>query len=122
MQHYPVTLDSAARQFPGTNFTSTDSKLTDSFLDNRFGGMLWASNPAVLNGITDLLRGTPSVNAVNSSGSNAGGWFESPYQRLPNKYKYIERYYAGYLMGELNVWQNVSVVGGVRWEEVLVIL
>ncbi|HTY00897.1 MAG TPA: TonB-dependent receptor [Bacteroidota bacterium] len=118
MQHYPVRLDSAKGEFPGTNFTSNDSKLTDSFLDNRFGSVLWASDPSILNGITTLLSNTPSINAVNSSGSNAGGWFESPYQYLPNQYKYVERYYAGYAMGEFNALQNVSVVGGVRWEEV----
>ena len=118
MQHYPVSLDSAAGYFPGTNFTSSDSKLVDPFLDNRFGSVLWASNPGILNGITNLLQNEPSINAVNSTGTNAGGWFDGPYQRLPNKYKYIEKYYAGYLMTELNFGQDVLVVGGVRWEEV----
>ena len=117
-QRYGVVLDSAANLFPGTNFTSSDAKLFDPFLDNRFGSILWLSDPAVLNGITDLLASTPSISAVNSSGTNAGGWFDSPYQRLPNNFKYIEKYYAGYLMSELNFAQQVKVVGGIRWEEV----
>ncbi len=117
-QRYGLVLDSSANLFPGTNFTSTDSKLFDPFLDNRFGSVLWISDPGVLNGVTDLLANTPSINAVNSSGSNAGGWFDSPYQRLPNNYKYIEKYYAGYIMTELNFFQDLMVVGGVRWEQV----
>jgi len=118
MQRYSLTLDSAAGYFPGTNFLSTDSKLIDPFLSNRFGGILWASDPSVLNGIVDLLRSEPSISAINSTGTNAGGWFDGPYQRMPNKYKYIERFYAGYLMSTLKVGEDLSVVGGVRWEEV----
>ncbi|MBK7257746.1 MAG: hypothetical protein IPI01_08085 [Ignavibacteriae bacterium] len=45
IQQYNLRLDSAASAFPGTNFTSGDMKLTDPFLDNTFGGMLWASDP-----------------------------------------------------------------------------
>lgn len=116
-QTYHFALDSAAGYFPGTNFTTTDPKILDPFLSNSFGGMLWACNPGVLSGVTDLLRTTPGINAVNSSGSNAGGWFDGPYQRLPNKYKYIERFYSAYLMANMNVGEEVSVVGGVRWEE-----
>jgi TonB-dependent receptor len=117
-QRYSLAYDSVAATFAGTNFTSSDSKLYDPFLDNRFGSVLWMSNPGVLNGIADLLENTPSISAVNSSGTNAGGWFDSPYQRLPNQYRYLEKYYAGYLMSELNFGQQVRIVGGVRWEEV----
>ncbi len=117
-QRYGLVLDSAAGRFPGTNFTSGDASLLDPFLDNRFGGVLWASDPGILNGIVDVLRGDPSLSAINSTGTNAGGWFDGPYQRLPNKYKYIEKYYAGFLMSTLNFGEDLSVVGGVRWEEV----
>ena len=103
VQNYSLVLDSAAGLFPGTNFASTDTKLFEPFLDDRFGGILWVSDPSMLNGIVDLLRSEPSINAINSTGTNAGGWFDGPYQRMPNKYKYVERYYAGYLMTELNV-------------------
>ncbi len=120
LQHYPwfVVDNQTGANFTGEDFTSTDSKLTSSFLNNGFGSVLWASDPTNLNGIVDLLRTDPSVSAINSTGTNAGGWFDSPYQRLPNQYKYIERYYAGYLMSELHFLENVMVVGGVRWEEV----
>lgn len=115
---YSLAFDSAAGYFPATNFTSTDSKLYSSFLDDRFGSILWASETNVLNGIVDFLANEPSINAINSSGTNAGGWTDGPYQRLANKYKYVEKYYAGYLMSEINLGPNVMVVGGVRWEEV----
>jgi TonB-dependent receptor len=117
-QQYGLFLDSAASAFPGTNFTSTDSKLYDPFLDNKFASMLWASDPSVLNGVVGLLESTPSINAVNASGSNAGGWFDGAYQRLPNQYQYFEKYRAAYLMSTLNVGEDLSIVGGVRWEQV----
>jgi len=116
-QNYPWTLDSAAGYFPGTNFTSTDGKLTDTFLNNSFGSMLWATDPTSLKGVAELLARTPAINAVNSSGSNAGGWFDGPYQRLPNKYQYIEKYFAAYIMSTLSIGEDISIVGGVRWEE-----
>ena len=120
LQQYPwFVLDPLGVNFTAENFTSTDSKLYDPFLGNSFGGMLWAADPTYLNGIVNILATDPSVSAVNSSGSNAGGWFDSPYQRMPNKYKYVERYYAGYLMSELRFWEELMVVGGVRWEQVL---
>jgi TonB-dependent receptor len=117
-QRYHLAYDSSAQEFPGTNFTSTDPKIFSSFLDNRFGSILWAGQPGLLNGMAYYLPTVASINAINSTGQNAGGWFDGPYQRLPNKYKYIEKYYAGYLMSELNFGENVMAVGGVRWEQV----
>lgn len=116
--NYNLVYDSSASYFPGTNFTTTDQSLLSSFLGNKFGQIYWATNPSVLNNVANLLMNTPSVSAIYSSGTNAGGWTDGPYQRLPNSYKYIEKYSAGYLMSELNFGQDVTVTGGVRWEEV----
>ena len=115
---YSLAFDSSAGYFPATNFTSTDSKLLNSFLDDRFGGVLWGTGTNILDGVVTFLQNTPSINAINSSGTNAGGWTDGPYQRLPNKYKYIEKYYAGYLMSEMKLGENLHVTGGIRWEEV----
>ncbi len=115
---FNLVYDSTSGYFPGTNFTSTDSKLFGSFLDDRFGGMLWVSDASTLNPIVDFLPQQESINAIHSSGTNAGGWFESPYQVLPNQFKYIEKYSAGYAMSELNFGEDLMVVGGVRWEQV----
>ncbi len=110
--------DSAAASFTAQNFTARDPNLIKNFLGDRFGGLLWANERDILRGITDFLAREPSINAVNSSSTNPGGWFDGPFQRLPNKYKYIEKYYASYLMAEVNVGQWLKVVGGARWEEV----
>ncbi len=117
-QRFNLKIDSVANEFAGTNFTSPDGTLTNTFLDNRFGNLLWAGQTGSLNDIVHYLPTDPSISAIHSSGNNSGGWFDSPYQRLPNSYKYIEKYYAGYAMTELNFLQDVMVVGGVRWEEV----
>lgn len=110
--------DSAAASFTAANFTARDPNLFRDFLGDRFGGLLWANERDILRGITDFLSREPSISAVNSSSTNPGGWFDGPFQRLPNKYRYFEKYYAGYLMTELNFGQTVKVVGGARWEEV----
>lgn len=114
---YSLPFDSSAGRFPGSDFTTPDQSLYNSFLGNQFGKMLWASGTSTLDGVVDLLQHTPSINAINSSGTNAGGWTDGPFQRLPNNYKYIEKYTAGYLMTEINFWHDVSVTGGVRWEQ-----
>ena len=116
---YPGLLKNpTGNSYTATNFTSPDPDLIKDFLSDRFGSLLWASREGVLNGIVDLLSHSPTINAIYSSGTNAGGWFDGPYQHLPNQYKYIEKYYAGYLMGEVDLGQMLRVVGGVRWEEV----
>ncbi|HEX7573908.1 MAG TPA: TonB-dependent receptor [Bacteroidota bacterium] len=117
-QRFNLRIDSTVNEFAGTSFTSPDGSLTNSFLDNRFGSLIWAGQTGVLNDIVHYLPTVPSISAINSTGTNPGGWFDSPYQRLPNSYKYIEKYFAGYAMAELDFLQNVMVVGGVRWEEV----
>jgi len=116
---YPwLVRNPAGTSYPASNFTSGDKSLTEEFLENRFGQIFWAGGRDVLGGIVDLISREPSINAVNSSGTNAGGWFDGPYQHLPNQYRYVENYYAGYLMAELNHGEMLKVVGGVRWEKV----
>ena len=110
--------DQGAASFTAQNFTAGDPNLIKDFLGDRFGGLLWANERDILNGITDFLQNEASINAVNSSSTNPGGWFDGAFQRLPNKYRYFEKYYAGYFMTELNFGQSLKVVGGVRWEEV----
>ena len=46
-----------------------------------------------------------------------GGWYNGMFQNLANSYKYIEDYYATYLMSEINI-RNFMVVGGARYENV----
>jgi TonB-dependent receptor len=112
LARFPVRLDSAKGQFSATNFSSADEDLLGTFLNNRFGSIFWVTDPGLLNSIADYIAGNPDF-----SGTNNGGWFNGAYQHLPNSYKYVERYYAAYLMTELNLSEDLKVAGGARFEE-----
>jgi TonB-dependent receptor len=114
LAHYSGLAISAGHLLDGSNFTSADSKLTSAFLSNQFGGMYWAADPGVLNQIVNYVRSNQAFYGLNQNG---GGWFDGPYQELPNNYKYVERYYAAYLMSELDLGTNLVVVGGARYEQ-----
>ncbi len=113
LAYYPNLKFASTGQLQASNFTSTDSKLLSSFLSNKFGGVYWAADPAILNWAINFISRNPSLQAYNS----VGGWFDGAYQNLPNTYKYIEKYYAGYLMSELDLGPDFMVVGGARYEE-----
>ncbi len=110
---YPNLRFGNTNQLVASNFTSGDSKLLESFLDNKFGAINWAADATILNGMVDYVNNNPALIATSS----VGGWFNGAYQNLPNDYKYIERYYATYLMSELNFGPEFKVVGGVRYEQ-----
>jgi TonB-dependent receptor len=116
--HFPVYFDSSAARFPAFNFTSTDEDLWGSFLDDRFGGILWITDPSMIDAMVSYTRSDPQFNAAEAGATNPGGWYDGAFQHLPNNYKFVERYYAGYAMSELAFGPDVSVVGGVRFEQV----
>jgi len=103
-------------RFPATNFTSNDRDLYSSFLNDRFGRIYWMVDPAIPVEMTHFIANTPEFTGVGG-GQNPGGWFHGPYQSLANDYKYSEKYYAGYLMSEIN-FLNFMIVGGARYEKV----
>ncbi len=111
---FGVALASNGR-YPASIFTSNDPDLTAAFLDDRFGQFYWAINPGLLVDMASYLKSNPMFSG-RATGTETGGWFDGPYQRLPNDYKYLENYYAGYLMSELN-FLDFMVVGGVRYEK-----
>jgi TonB-dependent receptor len=114
---YPwLSYDSAAAKFPTNNFTNTNSDINSSFLGNKFGSLLWATDPSLLINITNYIRSTPAFDANNATSINPGGWFDGYFQTLPNTYKYIERDYASYLMSQIN-FDNLMIVGGIRYEK-----
>jgi TonB-dependent receptor len=102
-----------SNRLPGNNFTNTNSDFNSAFLDNRFGQMFWVVDPALLDRITNYLSTNPSFAATTSN----GGWFNGIFQQLPNDYKYIEKYYAAYVMAELDLGPDWLIVGGVRYEQ-----
>ena len=110
---YPNLHYAQTGQLQASNFSSTDSKLLSSFLDDKFGSVYWAADPSVLNWMVNYVSSNQALMAYNS----AGGWFNGPYQNLPNDYKYIERYYGTYLMSELDFGPELKIVGGVRYEQ-----
>jgi TonB-dependent receptor len=114
---YPNLRFSSSQQLEAANFTTTDSKLLNSFLGNKFGNVYWAADPAIMNNIINYIRANSAAfyDPTNPAG---GGWYDGPFQELPNDYRYIENYYAGYLMAKLDFGQDVTVVGGARYERV----
>jgi TonB-dependent receptor len=115
--HFPVYYDSSAARFPTSNFTSIDKDLYGSFLNDRFGGVLWICDPSMIDAMLAYTRGDPQFNAAEAGATNPGGWYDGGFQNLPNDYRFVERYYAGYLMSELAYGPDLKVVGGVRFEQ-----
>ena len=113
---FNLQYDKSTGEFPGNLFTSTDSKLYSSFLNNRFGAMYWVPQAGLLASIINYINDTYPKNSQGWSGSVNGGWANGPDYWDPNRYTYIERYYAGYLMANLNLGQNLNIVGGARYE------
>ncbi|MCC6397582.1 MAG: carboxypeptidase-like regulatory domain-containing protein, partial [Bacteroidetes bacterium] len=116
--NFAVYYDSSAARFPATNFTSAEQDLFAKFLEDRFGGILWITNPGLIDAMVDYTLADPQFNAREATATNPGGWYDGAFQHLPNNYKFIERYSAAYAMAELAFGPDLRVVGGVRWEQV----
>lgn len=115
---FQAVFDSAAGKFPATSFTSTNSSLYSSFLNNEFGRIYWAANSGLMDRIVNYIATNPKFSASGPlfNTSNPGGWFDGLYQTLANNYKYIDKYYAAYAMTQLNIGP-LMVVGGARFEQ-----
>jgi len=103
-----IVYDASKQGFGAFNFTDNSSKLMSSFLDNKFGGILWAP------GVT---LPTEMLNYVRANCTTALNWHDAAYEDLINDYNNVERYTAGYLMTELNVGADLLIVGGARYEK-----
>jgi TonB-dependent receptor len=110
---YGVDFNAGLNRFPSNSFGSLDNS---SFLDNRFGQMLWLPDVSLLEKITNDLATMPQFSGDSATAVQPGGWFNGYFQKLPNTYKYIEKYYAGYVMTELN-YGGLMITGGVRYEK-----
>ncbi len=115
LQQWPnIVFNAGLNRFPATSLGSLESA---GFLDNKFGPVLWTPNVGLLTDITNFLSANPSFSADSATAVQPGGWFNGLFQKLANTYKYIERYYAFYAMSEIN-YENLMIVGGVRYEKV----
>jgi TonB-dependent receptor len=116
-QRFPgLIFDSGLNIFPATSFTATNTDIFNSFLDDRFGKILWACDASLLSSMIDFIAADPTFSADNAPATQPGGWFYGLFQTLPNTYKYVENYFASYAMSELN-YSDLMVVGGVRYEK-----
>lgn len=111
-----MTFNSGLNIFTSTGFTSHDSDILKSFLDDRFGGIIWANDPSLLTGIIHYVAGNPAFSSYNATAVEPGGWFNGYFQTLPNTYKYVEDYTAAFVMSELK-YGNLMVIGGARYEK-----
>jgi len=116
--HFPVVYDRPAARFPANQFTNTNSKMFDPFLDNKFGSMYWVADRSMLTAMTKFVQSRPDFNAVFSTATTPEGWFDGYFQSLPNDYDYTENYSAVYAMTHMNLGADLMVVGGIRLETV----
>ncbi|MFZ0454012.1 MAG: TonB-dependent receptor [Ignavibacteriaceae bacterium] len=112
-----LNYNSGLNRFPATSFTTPDASIyNDSFLSDRFGSLIWASNASLLTNMTYFIANNPQFSAINAPATSPGGWYDGYFQIYPNTYKYVEKYYAGYVMSELN-YGKLMLVGGIRYEK-----
>jgi len=105
-------------EFIGTSFLNSDDDIFDSFLEDKYGDIYFASSPALLSDIMKYCVGNPEFDGSDPDLSNgrSGGWYDGPYQQLTNDYKFDEDYYATYAMTRIN-FLDFMVIGGVRYEK-----
>jgi TonB-dependent receptor len=90
-------------------FTDYNSSLTNDFLSNEFGNLVWAPRTPTLDAMMNYVLATPDL-ASNSE------WHNGAYEDSINDYKNVERYYAGYGMASLDLGPDLTIVGGARYE------
>jgi len=113
---FGIPVDASTAKFTAANFMGS-SDLTKSFLDNQFGEIYWACDPAILVDMAQYLSNSPEWAGKATGGADqTGGWYNGMFQNLANSYHYMEEYYAGYLMSEMT-FRNLMVVGGARYEK-----
>jgi TonB-dependent receptor len=108
-----VVYNAGVSRFPATSFGWLENAI---FLDNRFGKLFWTPSVDLLSRVTNYIAATPQFSSDSSTAVQPGGWFDGLFQTRANTYKYIEKYYAGYLMSELD-YDKLMIVGGVRYEK-----
>ncbi len=108
IRRYPgLPFDSSQFGFPAMGFTSPDQSIISNFLDGKFGDLLWAPQTSVLDDMTTFIR---------QNYNTALNWHDGDYENKINDYDNVERYYASYVMGQLDLGPALSIVGGVRYE------
>ncbi|HTX19051.1 MAG TPA: TonB-dependent receptor, partial [Bacteroidota bacterium] len=99
--------DPGAMQFRATNLRNPDNSLYTSFLNNKYGSLIWAPQIGPLTTLTDW---------IIANHSNSLRYYDGDYVTKINDYQYTENYNAAYAMTELNFGTDLMVVGGARYE------
>ena len=83
---YGISVNGAG-DITGVAFLGANSDLFASFLDNSYGSIHYASDPALLVNMINYISSKPEFDATNSSYStgNQGGWYDGPYQQLSQR-------------------------------------
>ncbi len=97
--------------FYGYNFSDYNRSLRSNFLNDKFGDLIWVPRTPVLDQIANFIVTHKSLIL-----SQTKGWYESAFTNLIDDYRFIERYYAGYGMTQIDVGPQFMIVGGVRYE------
>ncbi|MGC9365302.1 MAG: TonB-dependent receptor [Fidelibacterota bacterium] len=113
---FGIPVDSATAKFTGARFLG-DENLMGSFLDNEFGEIYFACDPTIPAEMAEYLANSPQWRGKATGGpEQTGGWYSGMFQTLANSYKYMEEYYATYVMSEIK-YRNIMIVGGARYEK-----
>jgi TonB-dependent receptor len=108
---YHLVWSNQILHFYGWNFSDYNQALRTNFLDDKFGDLIWVPRTPVLDQITNFIV----THKALILGQNRG-WYESAFTNQPNDYRFIERYYAGYGMTEIDLGPQLMIVGGARYE------
>ncbi len=100
---------SSMLDFYAYGFSDYNPDLMKPMLNGDFGSLIWVPRTPTLDSITTYFASHPELNKPYV-------WYAGPFQNLINNYRYIERYYAGYAMAELDLGPKLMIVGGARYE------
>ncbi len=108
--HWPtLPYSNGMLDFYSYGFSDYNPDLVKPMLNGNFGSLIWVPRTTVLDEITTYF-------ADHSYLIQPYLWYAGPFQDLINNYRYVERYYAGYGMTELDLGTQFMIVGGARYE------
>lgn len=108
---YNLKWSNQIMHFYGYNFSDYNQSLRSNFLSDKFGDLVWVPRTPVLDQIANFIVTHKALIL-----SQTKGWYESAFTNLVNDYRFVERYYAGYGMTEIDLGPRLMIVGGARYE------
>ncbi|HDP67307.1 MAG TPA: TonB-dependent receptor [Candidatus Marinimicrobia bacterium] len=113
---FGIPVDPVRAKFLGSSFMGS-SDLLSPFIDNQFGEIYYVCDPTIPTAMAEYLANSPQWRGRATGGAEqTGGWYSGMFQTLANSYRYMEEYYATYIMSEIK-YRNLMIVGGARYEK-----